>query len=87
MTLKDALARLKALGNERMRVQNRKHGADENQFGVRLGDIRKVATEIRTDHDLGLALWKSGNLDARLGVRARPSFSETEDKEAGCDSR
>lgn len=66
MTLKDALTRLKALGNERMRAQNRKNGADDDQFGVRLGDIRKVATKIKTDHDLGLALWKSGNLDARL---------------------
>lgn len=52
MTLKDALARLKALGNEKMRAENRKHGADENQFGVRLGDIRKVGAEIRTDHDV-----------------------------------
>ena len=66
MTLKDALARLKALGNERMRAQNRKNGADDNQFGVLLGEIRKVAAGIKTDHDLGLALWKSGNLDARL---------------------
>jgi 3-methyladenine DNA glycosylase AlkD len=66
VTLKDALARLRALGNERMRAQNRKHGADDNQFGVRLGDIRKVAADIKTDHALGLALWKSDNLDARL---------------------
>lgn len=66
MTLEDALARLEALGSERMRAQNRKHGADDNQFGVRLGDIRKVAAEIKTDHDLALALWKTGNLDARL---------------------
>jgi len=66
MTLKDALARLKALGNDKMRAHHRKHGADDNQFGVPLGDIRKVAAGIKTDHDLGLALWKSGNLDARL---------------------
>jgi hypothetical protein len=26
-----------------MRAQNKKNGADDNQFGVRLGDIRKVA--------------------------------------------
>jgi hypothetical protein len=56
MTLKDALAQLKSLGNERMRAQNKKNGADDNQFGVRLGDIRKVAAKIKTDHDLGLAL-------------------------------
>ena len=66
MTLKDALARLKTLGNEKMRAHNKKHGADDNQFGVLMGDIRKVAAEIKTDHDLALALWKSGNLDARL---------------------
>ena len=66
MTLKDALARLKALGNEKMRAHNKKHGADDNQFGVLMGDIRRVAAEIKTDHDLALALWKSGNLDARL---------------------
>lgn len=66
MTLQDALARLKALGNEKMRAQNKRHGADDNQFGVRMGDIRKVAAAIKTDHELGLALWKSGTLDARL---------------------
>lgn len=66
MTLKDALAQLKSLGNERMRAHNKKNGADDNQFGVLLGDIRKVAAKIKADHDLGLALWKTGNLDARL---------------------
>jgi 3-methyladenine DNA glycosylase AlkD len=66
MTLKEALARLKSLGTEKMRAHNKKHGADDNQFGVLMGDIRKVAAEIKTDHELALSLWKSGNLDARL---------------------
>ena len=66
MTLKDALAKLKALGTEKMRAHNKKHGAGDNQFGVLMGDIRKVAAEIKADHDLALSLWKSGNLDARL---------------------
>jgi 3-methyladenine DNA glycosylase AlkD len=66
MTLKETLKQLEALGNERMRAQNRKHGARDNQFGVRLGDIRKLATEIKTNHELALALWKTGNIDARL---------------------
>lgn len=66
MTLKETLARLKALGTEKMRVQNRRHGADDNQFGVRMGDIRKVAAAIKADHELALALWESGILDARL---------------------
>lgn len=66
MTLKEALARLEALGDEKVRAQNRRNGAGTKQFGVRLGDIRKLAKEIKTDHDLALQLWKTGNLDARL---------------------
>jgi 3-methyladenine DNA glycosylase AlkD len=66
MTLKDALAQLKALGDEKVRARNRKHGAGDNQFGVAMGDIRKVAAKIKRDHELALALWDTGNIDARL---------------------
>jgi 3-methyladenine DNA glycosylase AlkD len=66
VTLEGALERLAALGSERMRAQNRRHGAAGEQFGVRLGDIRKVAAEIQGDHALALALWETGNVDARL---------------------
>lgn len=66
MTLKETLKQLEALGNEKMRAQNRKHGCSDNQFGVRLGDIRKLATEIETNHELAIALWETGNVDARL---------------------
>jgi 3-methyladenine DNA glycosylase AlkD len=33
---------------------------------VQLGDIRKLAAKIKSNHDLALALWETGNLDARL---------------------
>ena len=66
MTLEDTLAQLDALGNERVRARNRKHGAGENQFGVQLGDIRKVAATIGADQQLAMALWETGNVDARL---------------------
>ena len=66
MTLKETLKRLEALGNEKMHARNRKNGAGDKQFGVPLGDIRKLAAEIKTDHALALALWETGNLDARL---------------------
>lgn len=46
MTLEEALARLEALGDEKMRAQNVKRGAGANQFGVLLGDIRKVGIGI-----------------------------------------
>ena len=66
MTLKETLKQLEALGNQTMRAHNRKHGAGDNQFGVRLGDIRRLATEIKTNHALAIALWETGNIDARL---------------------
>lgn len=66
MKLKQALGRLEALGNEKVRAQNIKRGAGDNQFGVRLGDIRKLAKEIKTGHDLALQLWETEIIDARL---------------------
>jgi 3-methyladenine DNA glycosylase AlkD len=66
VTLKDTLAHLEALGNEKVRARNRKNGAGDNQFGAQLGDIRKLAAEIKTNHELAIALWETGNIDARL---------------------
>ncbi len=66
MMVEEAMARLEALGNETRRAYNRKNGAGENQFGVPMGDIRKLAAEIKSDHALGLALWGTGNIDAQL---------------------
>ena len=66
MTLKETLAQLKALGDEKIRAYNKKNGAGDNQFGVKLGDIRKLAKKIKTNHELALALWETGNIDARF---------------------
>ncbi|MFO7544435.1 MAG: DNA alkylation repair protein [Trueperaceae bacterium] len=64
--LASTLAKLEALGNEKVRALNRKRGAGDAQYGVRLGDVRKVAKEIKTDHALALELWDTGVLEARL---------------------
>lgn len=66
MTLSEAMAQLEKLGNEKVRKHNTKYGATGKQFGVMHGNIRKVATKIKTDHELALALWKTKNLDAQL---------------------
>ena len=67
MNLKQAMAELEALGSEAMRKFNRKHGyATDNQFGVKMGDLRKLAKKIKRDHALAMRLWETGNLDARL---------------------
>ena len=66
MTLKETLKELKALGTAKVRAQNAKSGAGDNQFGVSLGDIRVLAKKIRTDHPLALSLWETGNVDAQF---------------------
>lgn len=66
MNLHETLTQLEALGNEKMRAFNAKHGAGEQQYGVKLGDIRTLSKKIKTNHALGLALWETGYLEARL---------------------
>lgn len=66
MNLQEALTQLEALGSERTRAQNARKGAGDKQFGVRLGDIRKLAKQIKSNHELALALWETGIVDAQL---------------------
>ena len=66
MTLKDALAQLKSRGDEKVVARNKRNGAGDNQYGVAMGDIRKLAAKIKTDHALAMQLWDTGNIDARL---------------------
>jgi 3-methyladenine DNA glycosylase AlkD len=71
LTLDEVLRQLESLGNAGVRAQNAKSGpmgsgAGDNQFGVSRGDVRKLANQIKTNHELALALWKTGNVDAQF---------------------
>lgn len=71
VTLDEAMRQLESLGDAAVRKQNAKGGpwgggAGENQFGVKRGDVRKLADKIKTNHELALALWKTGNIDAQF---------------------
>jgi 3-methyladenine DNA glycosylase AlkD len=66
MTLQEALAQLERHGQPRVRELNARNGASASQFGVMMGDIRNIAKAIKIDHELGLQLWQTGNLDAQL---------------------
>ncbi len=66
MAVNEILAQLESLGDDARRAYNTKAGAPENQFGVKLGDIRTIAKEIKTDHQLALDLWDTGNVEAQL---------------------
>lgn len=66
MTPDEILAQLEALRDDARRAHNMKAGAPDNQFGVKLGDIRALAKKIKADHALGLELWGTGNVEAQL---------------------
>lgn len=66
MTVREVLKQLESQSDEKVFARNKRNGAGEKQFGVKLGDIRKLAKKIKTDHKLGLELWETGNLEARL---------------------
>jgi 3-methyladenine DNA glycosylase AlkD len=70
-TLEETLRQLESLGDAGVRAQNAKSGpmgsgAGDNQFGVKRGDLRTLANKIKTNHELALALWKTGNIDAQF---------------------
>jgi 3-methyladenine DNA glycosylase AlkD len=71
MNVNQILSRLKALGDDARRKHNAKAGAPENQFGVKLGDIRALAKELqaqklKSDQELAHELWETGNVESQL---------------------
>jgi len=66
MLLSDVMARLESLGSVEVRARNARNDAGDNQFGVKMGDIRQIAKEIKLNPALARELWATGNVDARF---------------------
>ncbi|HEY1178881.1 MAG TPA: DNA alkylation repair protein, partial [Phytomonospora sp.] len=62
-TVAELLRELAALDDPRAREVNEKHGDDH---GVNLGKLRAVAKRLKTQQDLAVALWATGDTAARL---------------------
>ena len=65
MTAKEILAEMKPLGSEsykKMLMKN--YAVNEPCFGVKIGDLKKFQKRIKTDYQLALDLYDSGNYDA-----------------------
>lgn len=61
------LAEVRALGSERNRAGMARYGINvADAFGVSVYELRKIAKRVGTDHELALALWATGNHEARL---------------------
>src|SRR5450432_440649 len=64
MTAKEILEELKVLGSESYKRVIFNHGVQEPCFGVKIGDMQKIAKRIRKDYQLALDLYETGNYDA-----------------------
>ena len=63
----EVLERLASLGGEEARAGMARYGIKtDDAFGVSVYELRRVAKELGRDHELALALWATGNHEARL---------------------
>lgn len=66
MELDEVMATLAREGTAQNRKVYARHGAREPMFGVSHAALGALRKRIKTDHDLGLGLWDTGNHDARI---------------------
>ncbi len=65
MSLADAMSALEKAGSAQTRKTYVRHGAREPMFGVSFADLKTLMKRIKVDQELALALWNTGNFDAR----------------------
>jgi len=65
MTLAEAMGALEKAGSAQARKTYARHGAPEPMFGVSFAFLKALVKRIGVDHDLAVALWGTGNFDAR----------------------
>ena len=65
MTLAETMSALEKAGTAQTRKTYLRHGAKEPMFGVSFATLKTLVKRIGVDHELALALWDTGNFDAR----------------------
>jgi 3-methyladenine DNA glycosylase AlkD len=66
MTKTEVMRALKDAGTEQNRKVYRRHGVKGKMFGVSYALLGKLRNKIKTDHELAVQLWETGNHDARV---------------------
>lgn len=66
MTPTETMAALEQAGTAQAVKIYKRHGAAEPLFGVSYANLDKLRRSIGVDHELALALWETGNHDARI---------------------
>jgi hypothetical protein len=64
MTSSEVLKILESMGDANTKKTFLRHGAKEPLFGVRVGDLKKILSKTKKNHELSLELYKTGNSDA-----------------------
>jgi len=64
MQFQEIMQQLEQFGNETTKRIYKNHGAKEPLFGVKVGDLKKIVKKIKTNHELSLQLYNTGNSDA-----------------------
>ena len=64
MEFSQVMTELEGYGSEQVRKIHANHGAPENRFGVKVGDLKKILKKTKKDQALAEALFDSGNADA-----------------------
>lgn len=65
MTFAETMKALEKAGSAQTRKTYARHGVPEPMFGVSFATLKMLWKRIGVDHDLALALWNTGNFDAR----------------------
>jgi len=65
MTLAQAMSALEKAGSAQTRKTYARHGATGPMFGVSFATLKTMLKRIGVDQELALALWDTGNFDAR----------------------
>src|SRR6185503_4132676 len=65
MTLAETMRELEKAGSAQTRKTYARHGAEEPMFGVSFATLKALTKRIDVDHELSMALWDTGNFDAR----------------------
>ncbi len=81
MNLQEVMDYLESKGSEQTRKIYTNHGAPDNFFGVKVGDLKPIQKKEKNNHALALELYDTGNSDAQYlaGLIANPKeFSKAD---------
>lgn len=65
LSLAEVMEQLQSAGSEQTRKTYARHGVQQPMFGVSFASLKALMKRIGVDHELALALWETGNFDAR----------------------